>query len=62
MHLVRELAEQVECIWEHSTEAAAAATSTALAMVAGAFSISGDIDRADRLSASRRRIATVVQV
>ena len=61
MHLVRELAEQVECIWEHSPEAAAAATPTALAMVAGAFSISGDIDRADRLPAPRRRIPTVVQ-
>jgi DNA-binding CsgD family transcriptional regulator len=46
IHLVRELAEQVECIWGHSLEAAAAATPTALAMVAGAFSISGDIDRA----------------
>jgi DNA-binding CsgD family transcriptional regulator len=46
MQLVRELAEQVECIWEHSPDAAATATSTALAMVAGAFSISGDIARA----------------
>jgi DNA-binding CsgD family transcriptional regulator len=46
MHRVRELAEQVECIWEHSSDAAAIATSTALAMVAGAFSISGDIARA----------------
>ena len=46
MHLVRELAEQVECIWEQSPDAAAIPTSTALAMVAGAFSISGDIARA----------------
>jgi DNA-binding CsgD family transcriptional regulator len=46
MHLVRELAEQVECIWERSPDAPASATSTALAMVAGAFSISGDIPRA----------------
>jgi DNA-binding CsgD family transcriptional regulator len=46
MHLVRELAEQVECIWEHSPDTAAIATSTALAMVAGAFSISGEIARA----------------
>jgi DNA-binding CsgD family transcriptional regulator len=46
MHLVRELADQVECLWEHSPEAAAIATSTGLAMVAGAFSISGDIARA----------------
>jgi DNA-binding CsgD family transcriptional regulator len=46
MHLVRELAEQVECIWAHSPDAAATATSTGLAMVAGAFSISGDIARA----------------
>jgi DNA-binding NarL/FixJ family response regulator len=46
MHLVRELAEQVECIWEHSPDVAAIATSTALAMVAGAFSISGDTARA----------------
>ena len=46
MHAARKLAEQVECIWEHSPDAAATATSTALAMVAGAFSISGDIARA----------------
>ena len=54
MHLVRELAKQVECIWECSPDAAATATSTALAMVAGAFSISGDIARA---SLSLRRAA-----
>jgi DNA-binding CsgD family transcriptional regulator len=46
VHLVRELAEEVECLWEQSPEAAAAATPTALAMVAEAFSLSGDIDRA----------------
>jgi DNA-binding CsgD family transcriptional regulator len=46
MHLVRELSEQVECIWEHSPDAAAITTSTTLGMVAGAFSISGDIARA----------------
>jgi DNA-binding CsgD family transcriptional regulator len=46
IHLVRELAEQVEAIWEYSSDAAAAATPTALAMVAEAFSISGNIDRA----------------
>ncbi len=46
MHLVRELAQQVECIWEQSPDAAAIATSTALTMVAGAFAISGDIARA----------------
>jgi DNA-binding CsgD family transcriptional regulator len=47
IHQVRELAEQVECIWEqHPSDAATIATSTALAMVAGAFSISGDIARA----------------
>jgi AAA ATPase domain len=46
IHLVRDLAEQVERIWEHSPDAAAAATRTALAMVAEAFSISGDMDRA----------------
>ena len=46
IHLVHDLAEQVECIWEHSPDAAAAATPTALAMVADAFSISGDIKRA----------------
>jgi DNA-binding CsgD family transcriptional regulator len=46
IHLVRDLAEQVEGIWERSSDAAAAATPTALAMVAEAFSISGDIDRA----------------
>jgi DNA-binding CsgD family transcriptional regulator len=46
MHLVLELAEQVECIWKHSPDTAAIATSTALAMVAGAFSISGEIARA----------------
>jgi uncharacterized protein HemY len=46
MHVVRDLAEQVERIWEDSPDAAVAATSTALAMVAGAFSISGDIARA----------------
>jgi tetratricopeptide (TPR) repeat protein len=46
MYVARKLAEQVECIWEHSPDAAATATSTALAMVAGAFSISGDLARA----------------
>ncbi len=46
VHQVRGLAEEVECIWEHSPDAAAAATPTALAMVAEAFSLSGDIDRA----------------
>jgi DNA-binding CsgD family transcriptional regulator len=46
-HLVRDLAEQVECIWKDSIDAAGAATLTALAMVAGSFSLSGDIDRAD---------------
>jgi DNA-binding CsgD family transcriptional regulator len=46
VHLVRNLAGEVECIWEQSPEAAAAATPTALAMVAEAFSLSGDIDRA----------------
>jgi DNA-binding CsgD family transcriptional regulator len=43
MHLARELAEQADCIWENSPDAAAMATSSALAMVAGAFSISGHI-------------------
>jgi DNA-binding CsgD family transcriptional regulator len=46
VHLVRDLAEQVERIWDDSPDAVAAATPTALAMVAEAFSISGDIDRA----------------
>jgi DNA-binding CsgD family transcriptional regulator len=46
VHQVRGLAEEVECIWEQSLEAAAAASPTALAMVAEAFSLSGDIDRA----------------
>jgi DNA-binding CsgD family transcriptional regulator len=46
VHLAHDLAEQVESILEHSLEAAASATPTALAMVAEAFSISGDIDRA----------------
>ena len=59
VHLVRDLAEEVECIWEQSPEAAAAATPTALAMVAEAFSLSGDIDRAApylrRAAESRRR-------
>ncbi len=46
IYLVRSIAEQVERIWEHSRDAAGAATPTALAMVAEAFSISGEIDRA----------------
>ena len=46
IHLVRDLAEQIECIWRGSTNAAAAATPTALALVAEAFSLYGDIDRA----------------
>jgi DNA-binding CsgD family transcriptional regulator len=46
VHQVRGLAEEVECIWEESPEAAAATTPTALAMVAEAFSLSGEIDRA----------------
>ncbi len=46
VHLVRNLAERVECIWEDSTEAATATTPTALAMVAEGFALSGDIDRA----------------
>jgi DNA-binding CsgD family transcriptional regulator len=48
IHFVRHLAKQVEGIWETSSDAAAAATPTALAMVAEAFSISGDIERAAR--------------
>jgi DNA-binding CsgD family transcriptional regulator len=47
VHLVRNLAEEVESIWQESPVAAAAATPTALAMVAEAFSFSCDIDRAD---------------
>jgi DNA-binding CsgD family transcriptional regulator len=43
---VRGLAEEVECIWKQSPEIATAASPTALAMVAEAFSFSGDIDRA----------------
>jgi DNA-binding CsgD family transcriptional regulator len=46
IRVVHDLAEQVERIWEHSPDAEAAATPTALAMVADAFSISGDIKRA----------------
>jgi DNA-binding CsgD family transcriptional regulator len=46
VHRVRDLAEEVEGIWEQSPEAAAAATPTAFAMVAEAFSLSGDLDRA----------------
>jgi DNA-binding CsgD family transcriptional regulator len=46
VHLVHDLARQVEEIWENSAEAAAAATPTALAMVAEGFSLSGDIERA----------------
>ncbi len=43
---VRDLAERVERIWEDCPDAAVTATSTAVAMVAEAFSIAGDIDRA----------------
>ena len=46
VHLVRDLAEEVERIWQQSPKAAAAATPTALAIVAEAFSFSGDVDRA----------------
>jgi DNA-binding CsgD family transcriptional regulator len=46
IHSARDLAEQVERIWEHSPGASGAATATALTMVAGAFSISGDIEHA----------------
>jgi DNA-binding CsgD family transcriptional regulator len=46
IHRVRDLAKEVEGIWEQSLEAASAATLTALAMIAAAFSLSGDIDRA----------------
>jgi ATP/maltotriose-dependent transcriptional regulator MalT len=46
VHLVRGLAEEVECIWQQSPEAATTASPTALAMVAEAFSFSGDINRA----------------
>jgi DNA-binding CsgD family transcriptional regulator len=46
IHLVRDIAEQVERIWQDSAEASAAASPTALAMVAAAFSLSGDIYRA----------------
>jgi DNA-binding CsgD family transcriptional regulator len=46
VHLVHDLAEEVECIWQQSPEAAVAATPTALAMVAEAFSLSGDVVRA----------------
>jgi ATP/maltotriose-dependent transcriptional regulator MalT len=46
VHLVRDLAEEVESIWEQSPEAAATATPTALAMMAEAFTLYGDIDSA----------------
>ena len=46
VHQVRALAEEVECIWKQSPEAATAASPTALAMVAEAFAFSGDINRA----------------
>jgi DNA-binding CsgD family transcriptional regulator len=46
LHLVRDLAEQVERIWEHSLDAVVPATATSLAMVASAFSMCGDIARA----------------
>ncbi len=46
INLVRELSEQVERIWAQSVDAATAATPTAFAMVAEAFSISGDTNRA----------------
>src|SRR5688572_28105138 len=47
VNLVRDLAQQVEEIWQDSADAVAAATPTALAMVAESFALSGDIDRAD---------------
>jgi DNA-binding CsgD family transcriptional regulator len=46
VHVVRDLAEQIEGIWRESTNTAAAATPTAFALVAEAFSLNGDIDRA----------------
>ena len=46
VHVVRDLAEQIEGIWRESTNTAAAATPTAFALVAEAFSLYGDIDRA----------------
>lgn len=47
LHLARDLAQQVDKVWENSGDAASAASPTALAMVAEGFSLSGDIDRAD---------------
>ena len=45
VYLACDLAEDVESIWQQSQEAAAA-TPTALAMVAKAFALFGDVDRA----------------
>jgi DNA-binding CsgD family transcriptional regulator len=45
-HVARDLAEQIECIWQDSPKAAAAATPTVFALVAEAFSLYGDVDRA----------------
>jgi DNA-binding CsgD family transcriptional regulator len=46
VHVVRDLAEQIERIWQDSTDTAAAATPTVLALMAEAFSLHGDVDRA----------------
>jgi DNA-binding CsgD family transcriptional regulator/tetratricopeptide (TPR) repeat protein len=46
VHVVRDLAEQIEDILQNSTNAAAAATPTVFALMAEAFSLHGDVDRA----------------
>jgi DNA-binding CsgD family transcriptional regulator len=45
-YLARDLAEEVEAIWDQSIEAAAASTPTALAMVAEVFTLTGELDKA----------------
>jgi DNA-binding CsgD family transcriptional regulator len=45
-YLARDLAEQVEAIWDQSIEAAAASAPTALAMVAEAFTFTGELEKA----------------
>jgi DNA-binding CsgD family transcriptional regulator len=46
IHIVRDLAEQIESLWQDSADAAAAATPTVLALLAEAFSLHGDVERA----------------
>jgi hypothetical protein len=62
VHHARDIAEQVERVWEDSADAASAASPTAVAMVAESLALSGDVDRAERYLRSAGEMLASVQL